>query len=385
MERNENEITAPAFGHRFKRRHIVAFLKGIPPFWGHAFFWLMYISYLYLINLVLFAKSTSFVDIFFSNLGSVQVFYSSFYFWKVCLSEKKYPKAVLVFFAGVILFYIVRYLYVFMIVRLIGGVPYTTFNSKDYNLGLVYIFVQYFIFGMGYYFSVQSSLKEKKLRMAAEEKQKLEEQRYRLEQSNALLEKQQLQTEYAFLRSQINPHFLQNTLNYFYSKSLSCSEELSSAILTLSEIMRYSLNTKTTETTALLTDEIKQVNNLIAINQMRFNNRLNIEFTEEGDPEGIRILPLVLITLVENAFKHGELGNPEHPLKISLQVSGSQQSLSFTVSNQKKLGPKDHSHGIGLENIRRRLQMVYGSDASLESTDTADAYSITLNIKTLHA
>lgn len=366
------------------RRNMFAAIRKIHPFWGHAIFWMLYIMYLYTINLTLFEEKTTFLDIFLSNLQSILVFYSSFYFWTVCLTERKYLKAVLAFIVGFAAFYGLRYLYVIVFLPLIGATPYAAFNSKAYNLGIVFIFVQYFIFGMGYYFSVRSALKEKQLRKTMEEKQKVEEERYRLEQSHALLEKQQLQTEYAFLRSQINPHFLQNTLNYFYSKSLSCSEELSSAILTLSEIMRYSLNTKTTEAPPLLTEEIKQMNNVIAINQMRFNNRLHIESRQEGDPEGIRILPLVLITLIENAFKHGELGNPEHPMKISLDISEYQESLAFTVSNQKKLGPKDHSHGIGLENIRRRLQLVYGAEASLESTETADAYSITLNIKTLH-
>lgn len=353
------------------------------PLLGHVLFWMLYISYIYGINR-LYSPNVFYLDVFLANIWSCLTFYVSFYFWMALLVKRNYWLAVMVLVGGTAIYYAGQYLYVFILTPMLGGEPYTTFNSKDYIRGLIFYFVQYFLFGMGFFFGVQSSLKEKKLRKAAEEKQKMEEERYRLEQSNALLEKQQLQTEYAFLRSQINPHFLQNTLNYFYSKSLSCSEELSSAILTLSEIMRYSLNTKTTDAPPLLTEEIKQVNNVIAINQMRFNNRLNIVFSQEGDPEGIRILPLVLITLVENAFKHGELGNPEHPLTISLHIPEYQESLVFTISNQKKLGPKDHSHGIGLENIRRRLQLVYGAGASLISTETADAYSITLNIKNLH-
>lgn len=353
------------------------------PFAGHILFWLLYISYIYGMNRF-YSPNVFYLDVFLANIWSCLTFYVSFYFWIALLVKRNYWLAALVLIGGAAVYYAGQYLYVFILTPMLGGEPYTTFNSNDYIRGLIFYFVQYFLFGMGFFFGVQSSLKEKKLRKAAEEKQKMEEERYRLEQSNALLEKQQLQTEYAFLRSQINPHFLQNTLNYFYSKSLSCSEELSSAILTLSEIMRYSLNTKTTDAPPLLTEEIKQMNNVIAINQMRFNNRLNIVFSQEGDPEGIRILPLVLITLVENAFKHGDLGNPEHPLTISLKIPEYQESLLFTVSNQKKLGPKDHSHGIGLENIRRRLQLVYGSGASLISTETADAYSITLNIKTLH-
>ncbi len=148
--------------------------------------------------------------------------------------------------------------------------------------------------------------------------------------------------------------------------------------------MRYSLNTKSGDRPPLLAEELKQLNNVISINQMRFGNRLQIQFEQNGDPEGIRIIPLVLITLVENAFKHGELGNPEHPMHILLNISEYQESLVFSVSNLKKTGPKDNSHGIGLENIRRRLELVYGKNAILSTYETSATYSITLNIKQLH-
>lgn len=358
--------------------------KKLYPYPGHILFWCIYILYLYTVNKTLVSNNTLFVDILAANVISIWVFYSSFYFWQTALTNNNWPKALLVFVCSAAIFYAARYAYVYLLLPLLGKTPYTTFNSQAYVRGNILLFTQFFIFGIGYYFSVRSAKKEKQLLKMTEEKQHIEHERLQLEQHNAQLEKQQLQTEYAFLRSQINPHFLQNTLNFFYSKSLTCSEELSSAILTLSEIMRYSLNTKTNEAPPLLTEEIKQMNNVIAINQMRFGNRLQIAFTQTGDAEGIRIIPLVLITLVENAFKHGELGNAEHPMKISLDISEYQESLVFTVSNLKKTGPKDNSHGIGLENIRRRLQLVYNGEASLESVESTTAYSITLNIKKLH-
>lgn len=354
------------------------------PVSGHIFFWLLYICYLYIVNKTLLSGKTVFIDVFIANLLSIWTFYSSYYFWLQMLGDKNMPKSALALLVSISVFYAGRYIYIFILVPAIGLTPYTEFNSKEYIRGCIVLFMQYFLLGMGYYFSVRSALKEKQLRKALEEKQKIENRQRELEQHNTQLEQQNLQTEYAFLRSQINPHFLQNTLNFFYSKSLTCSEELSAGILTLSEIMRYSLNTKANEAPPLLTDELKQMNNVININQMRFGNRLQIKYEQNGDPEGIRIIPLILITLVENAFKHGELGNPEHPLHIRLNISEYQESLELTVSNLKKTGPKDKSHGIGLENIRRRLQLVYGNGAELKTRETATDYSITLNIKQLH-
>lgn len=368
----------------FSKNSSLGALKRKFPFIGHVFFWSLYILNIHFVNLLESDDHSSLLDIACLNLIVIWVFYSSYYFWKMGPGDKKWPEALLALLVSSLLFYAGRSIYMYFILPQMGFKPYTSFNSRKFIIDNIFIYVQYFIYGMGYYFSVRSSLKEKQLRKAIEEKRKIEEERFRLEQDNMLLEQQQLQTEYAFLRSQINPHFLQNTLNFFYSKSLTCSEELSSAILTLSEIMRYSLNTKTNETPPLLTEELKQMTNLISINQMRFGNRLQIQYTQTGDTEGIRIIPLVLITLAENAFKHGELGNPEHPMKVQLDISEYQETLSFTVSNLKKTGPKDQSHGIGLENIRRRLQLVYGKEAALNIDETATHYSIALNIKKLH-
>lgn len=354
------------------------------PVLRHVFFWALYILYAYTLNLFLLDKKTRFLDILCANLLCIWVFYSTYFFCRAALVEKNGSKAILIFLANITVLYAGRYLYMFVLLPEIGLKPFTQFNSPAYIRAIIINFIQFSIFGVGYFYAVRSGQKEKQLRKAQEEKQKIEAERHRLEQHNALLEKQQLQTEHAFLRSQINPHFLQNTLNFFYAKSLGCSEELSSAILTLSEIMRYSLNTKASEAPPLLTDELKQMNNVISINQMRFGNRLQIQFSQTGDTEGIRIMPLVVITLVENAFKHGELNNPDHPVQIALHISAYQESLSFNVSNLKKTGPKEQSHGIGLENIRRRLQLVYGNQASLETWETATNYSITLHIKKLH-
>jgi hypothetical protein len=201
-----------------------------------------------------------------------------------------------------------------------------------------------------------------------------------LEQRTSQLEKEKLQANYLFLKAQINPHFLHNTLNFLYARSLPYSAELSEGILTLSEIMRYSLDKEEdAEGKVPLTREIEHMNNIIRIQQLRFGNALQVIFRLQGDPEGLRILPFVLITIVENAFKHGELKDPEHPVTLDLCIDEGKK-LRFHCINKKKTGPKELSTGIGLENTRRRLELAYGENYSLYIKDQREAYIADLSI-----
>lgn len=204
-----------------------------------------------------------------------------------------------------------------------------------------------------------------------------------------VLEEQALQLEaeksYAnlnFLKAQINPHFLHNTLNFLYAKSLPYSDELAEGILTLSEIMRYALNQNTAvDSKVPLNDELEHLRNVIRINQLRYSNQLKINFKTEGDTSAVRVIPFVLITLVENAFKHGDLTHPDHPLTMKLQIDG--QRLYFYCRNKKKTGLKELSTGIGLENIKKRLSLSYGENYSLNVKDETFFYTTELKIEKL--
>jgi sensor histidine kinase YesM len=219
--------------------------------------------------------------------------------------------------------------------------------------------------------AVVFQLDEKKSQQA---KQKI------LEQQKSQLEKEKMQANYLFLKAQINPHFLHNTLNFLYARSLPYSSELSEGILTLSEIMRYSLNKEEDEEgKVLLNREIEHVHNIIKIQQLRFGNALQVSFGIQGRTDNLRILPFILITLVENAFKHGELKNAEFPVRLELKIDD-QQKLHFHCSNRKNTGPKELSTGIGLDNTRKRLELAYGERYSLYIKDQKEMYTVDLNI-----
>lgn len=203
-----------------------------------------------------------------------------------------------------------------------------------------------------------------------------------LEAQKLILEAQISQANFNFLKAQINPHFLHNTLNFLYAKSLPYSGELSEGILTLSDIMRYALSQgNQKDGKALLKDEIEHVHNVIRINQLRYSNQLKVNFEMSGTINGAMIIPFVLITLVENAFKHGDLKNQDYPIDIKVKVEGSR--LYFYCKNKKRSGPKQLSTGIGLENIKSRLILSYGDKYKFTVTDEPEFYTTELTIDKL--
>ena len=230
----------------------------------------------------------------------------------------------------------------------------------------VYILSSIFVIGFSFLVAYLTYLRDER-----KQRKVLEEQKMQLE-----IEKSQANLN--FLKAQINPHFLHNTLNFLYAKSLPYSSELSEGILTLSDIMRYALGPASKEGKVMLKDEIEHVRNVIKINQLRFSNNLNVTFDVNGVINGATIVPFILITIVENAFKHGDLKSTAQPIDISLDVQKGQ--MHFCCRNIKKQGPKEISTGIGLDNIKKQLDLTYGKNYSLQVKDEAEIYTTELTI-----
>ena len=246
-------------------------------------------------------------------------------------------------------------------------------NGRDLSMGLIILSFSFsilFQMGLSLFIAYLTYLRDEK------------KQRKILEEQKMQLEVEKSQANFNFLKAQINPHFLHNTLNFLYAKSLPYSAELSEGILTLSDIMRYALSEgNAKDGKAPLRDEIEHVRNVIKINQLRFSNNLNVKFNVEGLVNGATIIPFVLITLVENAFKHGDLKSSAYPIEINLAVRDN--LLHFYCRNKKKHGPKELSTGIGLDNIKKRLDLAYGQEYNLKIQDEADFYTTELTISKL--
>ncbi|WP_082035885.1 histidine kinase [Pedobacter lusitanus] len=152
-----------------------------------------------------------------------------------------------------------------------------------------------------------------------------------------LLEQQKVEIENQFLKEQLSPHFLYNTLSYFYTKIFKVNPEVADGIITLTDILRYTLKMDTEKVRLSL--EVEHIENLIKINNIRFNNRLNVVFTKEYEEEDhFQIVPHSLITLVENAFKYGDLLDKDNPIRFTMKADHS--GIFFSVQNKKKHGSK---------------------------------------------
>lgn len=200
---------------------------------------------------------------------------------------------------------------------------------------------------------------------------------FKTEQNNRILQEEAKKAELAFLKSQINPHFLYNTLNYVYSLAIPVSERLAEAVLKLSDLMRYTLQ-DSPDGQVLLSREIEYLESYIALFRMRFEPGFYVQLHQQGVHEQ-KIAALLLIPFVENAFKHGVLHDPEHPVKINLAIAG--KHLEFKVENRINQGQKDHSSGIGLVNIQRRLDLIYPDRHELKVEKNTHHYATTLIIE----
>jgi two-component system, LytTR family, sensor kinase len=200
-----------------------------------------------------------------------------------------------------------------------------------------------------------------------------------IEQKARILENKMTQAQLSILKNQINPHFLYNTLSYMYGQARPVSENLSKSILMLSDMMRYSLTKVDDNGLTLLEKEIHYIENFIEIHRLRFDEDFYVNFTVDGLISNKKIVPLLLITFVENAIKHGIINDSEKPININLMVEPA--ILIFEIENYKQIGTKDESSGIGLENTKKRLELAYQNKHKLIITDEQNQFKVRLEIE----
>ncbi|WP_354360230.1 histidine kinase [Pedobacter sp. UYP30] len=241
--------------------------------------------------------------------------------------------------------------YFFAMISLIVVRDPTTIN-KNFILTNVWRGLYFIGFGTGYFY----------IKKFAENREVVEELRRKslLDQiERHSLENSLIQSQNNYLRSQINPHFLFNTLNFIYNDARKKAPVAADAIMNLSEMMRYALKRSEALEVVPITEEIEQIEHLIELHKLRTKNAVNLDFLVEGNLMGVRFPPLVLLTLVENLFKHGNILHPTQPALISLKRQ--QNILEIKICNV--IGPtqqnNDRSHKVGVTNTKTRLENIY--------------------------
>jgi LytS/YehU family sensor histidine kinase len=211
---------------------------------------------------------------------------------------------------------------------------------------------------------------------------KLLKRNYQQEQEAKDLAKEKLDAELKFLKGQIHPHFLFNTLNNLYSITMQESPRASELVMKLSTFLDYMLY-EANVARVPLRKEVEQMKNLIELERLRYGDRLQVAFSTRGDISNKYIPPLLMLPFVENAFKHGVSREVELSF-ISIDFHVKENRLVLRVENSK--GGKapqneDISKGIGLKNVRRRLELIYGPKKyELQVFDEEETFMIALKI-----
>lgn len=205
--------------------------------------------------------------------------------------------------------------------------------------------------------------------------------RIKMKERELTLMKQKAEAELSLLKSQINPHFLFNTLNNIYGLALKNSQETAPVVLKLSQLMRFMLY-ESEKKSITIKDEIKLVEDYIELETLRYNNRLKIVFEKDVDDATTRITPLLLLPLVENAFKHGASESRQDAF-ISICVSLRQDLFLFEIINSYEADKEERqgeANGIGLKNVRRQLELIY-SKFQMDVTKGENTFKVNLNIR----
>ncbi|GAA6153807.1 hypothetical protein NBRC116587_32290 [Pseudoteredinibacter isoporae] len=195
------------------------------------------------------------------------------------------------------------------------------------------------------------------------------------------LREQKQAAELRALKGQLNPHFIFNTLNNIYALALCRSDQTAVAVERLSGILDYVLH-HTHDKTVLVTKEVQMISDYIALEKLRFGDRVNVSFHHDVS-ELLSVAPLLLLTLVENAFKHGtsqELGQS----KIDIRLSAKAGEIDFEINNTKPKTQQARPENppIGLENLRKQLELLYPHSHRLTLNETESRYTAKLTIQT---
>jgi len=195
-------------------------------------------------------------------------------------------------------------------------------------------------------------------------------------------QKEKLGAELSFLKAQINPHFLFNSLNSIYSLAIERSEKTADAVVRLSGMMRYVISEASRDFVSL-EKELEYIQAYIQLQKIRLGNTISIDYEISGDMQNNIIAPLILIPFVENAFKYGV--NSEEDSAISIKISTFENNLTLDIKNHKvKTNQEDTSKtGVGIENSKSRLQHIYPGKHQLTIQDTATDFIVSLRLELL--
>ena len=328
----------------------------------HLLFWLIY----FVFNFFRFASINN--DYWYSlksnliefPLNIIITYFTIYYLIPRFILKKKYLQFFLLFIPSLLLFYLIRTGLNYILVseniwpEAQGNQePFTVIHVVELVIGAIYVIALVSAIKLTYDW--------------ANEKKRNED-----------LQRVQLQTELNFLKSQIQPHFFFNTLNNLYALVIKQSPNAANVVMKLSEIMQYVLY-EVKEPKISLLKSINYLYSYLELEKLRYGDRVKSEISIDGDIDEVEVPPLLFLPFIENCFKHGARNQEDINVLISFVVQDN--FLYFTVTNNYvKPNEAKPKHGIGIENVKRRLQLLYGSEYSLKIRAKVNEYSVNLKL-----
>lgn len=206
---------------------------------------------------------------------------------------------------------------------------------------------------------------------------------YQNQKNTQSLEQEKLEAELKFLKGQIHPHFLFNTLNNLYALTLKNDDRAPEVVLKISELMNYMLYETNSEWVSL-EKEINYLKNYISLERIRYGKRVDVNFNISGEVYNRKVAPMLLLPFIENSFKHGVSGQVDNAW-VEIDLSVKENRLTLKVENSRpplevNHSDKDYAKGIGLKNVKRRLELLYPNEYELKVFDESDTYLVVLKL-----
>ncbi len=207
----------------------------------------------------------------------------------------------------------------------------------------------------------------------------LMEQTAKLKESEKILTAEKLETELKLLKAQINPHFIFNALNNIYSLTYMQSKNAPDSVLKLSEMLRYVFY-DCSKDRVLLSAELKYIENFNAFQQMKSEFSQNISFQTEVNGENIEIAPMLFIPFIENAFKYSRVEESDEA-RVNISIKLNDVQLHFSIENTVPVNKPSHGSGMGIKNVRHRLDIIYPGKYELNIDEQTDFYKVDLKLE----
>jgi sensor histidine kinase YesM len=293
------------------------------------------------------------------DLLLIAVFYITYYYLAPWLFRSyELWKAAVVIITGIALFVLSRYLIQEVIFDLLFGFT-NYFNTSFYYFVLDNLWRGFLpVLGANLIYLVERKVVNDKVQLQ--------------------LRQEKTEAELANLRAQINPHFLFNTMSFLHTEAYLVSPNLAETILQFSDVLRHSVESSK-EKKVSLAKEVQLIKNYLGLFEKRFADRCFVQFSSQIEQPEILIEPLLFLPFVENAFKHGQFNEANAPIRVEINQSG--DKLSFLCFNSIGSKQKDPGSGIGLENVKKRLQLLYPDRHLLKIEHELDTFKVQLELK----